>query len=609
MLWPNLKRARRFAAPVRGWFFIQLAAPGIAIIALLLLILIGLAIELLVDKQVSALDGDATRWLSQGLILVIYESLGPMTAQAWLGALILVGIALSFMAAALVWIGRRSAEDAALDVVDKLRKAILAQAFRLGSGSVGSRRDRSEALIGEKCDQVGHALAAWWRTLPRSAMLLIALFAVALLTSASLTLALLSLIALGVMLRRWSSGRAMAARMHWEHESTKLQRSVVEHLRQVPLATGYSLDGAPGGDGQRQLVHLHRATFRARTSNAWISAAMIAFVGVAAGLATFLAGHGVLRSPPGFSVAGMVVLAGCFVCAVSPVLRLIRLPEQLNLAETSASEIFLYLDRQPGVGQIEQAQPVRALAKDFALEKVRLADTYGHTLLDDLSITVAARQRVAILATDPQVPRALAGMLVRFYDPAAGSVMYDGCDLRQMKLSSLRQQVVLVTGDGGIFSGTVTDNIRCGNEDYSQLEVIDAAKLVRAYSFIKQLPQGFATPIGDEGNSVSPPQAFRIALARAALREPSVIVVEEPDYWLDETTSSQLDDALRHLSRDKTLITLARRVDTLRQADRVFLIHEGKLEAAGTHMELLQQSALYRHINYMRYNDYGTAIR
>src|SRR5262249_3683922 len=137
----------------------------------------------------------------------------------------------------------------------------------------------------------------------------------------------------------------------------------------------------------------------------------------------------------------------------------------------------------------------------------------------------------------------------------------------------------------------------------------DAAKLVRAYNFIQQLPQGFATPIGEGGKRLNPAQSFRLALARAAVREPSLVIVQEPAAPIDEADAALIDDALRRLGDERTLIVLATRLETLRNADSVYLIHEGKLAAAGPHFGLLQSSPLYRHVNYMRFNEFGTAVR
>jgi ABC-type multidrug transport system fused ATPase/permease subunit len=478
-----------------------------------------------------------------------------------------------------------------------------------------ARRDPAEALLNEKCDQVERGLYSWFKAVPGAIVMLIALAAVALLVNVSLTISVFSLIALTLLLLNWAVNRARQRRGSGETEVAFARRRVGDHLRQLPLAAGYTLNGPPAGEVQPLLARLRAALAKMRTGDAWVLPLMLAFGGLAACFALLLAGMNVLRLEPGatplgdLTVAGIVVLQCCLLAAIVPIVQLVRLRRNLSPAETSASEIFTYLDKTPSISPAPDARPVAALAEKVELENVRLADRDGHLLLDDLTLAVPRGQRVAVIATDSQVPLALAGLLVRFYDPAAGRVLWDGHDLRHAEPNSLRRQAVVVADDGLIFDGTVTQNIQCGNGDYTQLQLTDAAKMVRAYNFIQQLPQGFSTPLGDGGRRLNAAQSFRLALARAAVREPSLVVVQEPAAAMEDADGALIDDALRRLGDGRTLIVLAARLETLRGADSVCLIHEGKLAAAGPHFGLLQSSSLYRHVNYMRYNEFGTAVR
>jgi ABC-type multidrug transport system fused ATPase/permease subunit len=239
------------------------------------------------------------------------------------------------------------------------------------------------------------------------------------------------------------------------------------------------------------------------------------------------------------------------------------------------------------------------------LESVTLADRQGRKLLDNVSLTIPARAETAIVASDPSVPIALAGLLARFYDPAAGQILYDGHDIRSVTLRTLRQQATVVVGDGQLFEGTIAENISCGEERYTQLQIIDAAKQARAYNFVKELPQGFATVVGPQVRRLDPGQAYRIALARVALRDPSLIVLQEPSERMDDAAGPHIEDALRRTGQGRTVVLLPTRLDTLRSADQVILLDEGKVVGEGTHQELLKSSDLYRHLIYVRFNPYG----
>ena len=197
---------------------------------------------------------------------------------------------------------------------------------------------------------------------------------------------------------------------------------------------------------------------------------------------------------------------------------------------------------------------------------------------------------------------ALAGLLLRLYDPAAGRVLFDDYDIATATLETIRGQSLLVPADGMLFEGTVHDNISCGDAGFTMLQVTDAAKQARAHSFIANLPHGFATKIGGDGLQLDASQAFRIGLAQALLRNPSVLTVVEPNSRWNESTSALFDAALQLAAHERTMILLPARLSTLRVMDRVVVLHEGKIHAEGTHTELTKSCELYQYLNSVRFN-------
>src|SRR5581483_803642 len=203
----------------------------------------------------------------------------------------------------------------------------------------------------------------------------------------------------------------------------------------------------------------------------------------------------------------------------------------------------------------------------------------GRTILDNVSFAIPAGAKVAVVGPDPVEKRALVYLIPRFLDPTTGEIRMEDKNIRWVTHESLRAQVGLVTQDDLVFSDTVVNNIGCGDPSYNLPQVIEAAKLAHAHQFIEKLPYGYETMIGDHGHALRPGERFRIALARALLRDPSVLVIEEPTGPVDEDTLALLDDTLERVGHGRTIIFLAQRLSTLRGVDRVFLIRGGRLEA------------------------------
>jgi ATP-binding cassette subfamily B protein len=188
---------------------------------------------------------------------------------------------------------------------------------------------------------------------------------------------------------------------------------------------------------------------------------------------------------------------------------------------------------------------------------------------------------------------ALAGLLVRFYDPAKGRILFDGQDIRNVALETIRKQAILVWRDSLLFAGSIAANIACGDARLSAHQIREAASCARATHFIQELPAGIETRVGLGGVSLREDQAFRIALARGLLREPSLLIIQEPVVD-DEESEQEVTEALNHAAETATLLTIPSRLTTLRAADVIYVFHEGKLHARGRHVDLLKDDELYR---------------
>ena len=286
-----------------------------------------------------------------------------------------------------------------------------------------------------------------------------------------------------------------------------------------------------------------------------------------------------------------------------PLSSLWHVPQLREDATLSSARVYRFLDQIPEVGQAVGAKFLQPVSKSVIFESVGYSLPRQRQLLNNFDLRITAGEAVAFVSLDPLESRAVAYMLPRFIEPQMGRVLIDGEDIAWVTLESLRAEAVYVGGPDPFFTGTVLENITCGVSDYTVPEATEAAKQMHAHKFILGLPQGYETQLGQGGEILEPGPSFRLSLARAMVRNPALIILEEPPE-LDADTKALLDDAYKRLKENRTVIFLPSRLSTVRRVDRIVLIHDGRVEAIGTHESLVHSSALYRHWEYVRFNQF-----
>ena len=247
---------------------------------------------------------------------------------------------------------------------------------------------------------------------------------------------------------------------------------------------------------------------------------------------------------------------------------------------------------------------MQPLSRTLHYESVSYSLPDKTKLLDRFDLRLPAGEVIALVSLDPMETRAAAWLLPRFIEPQSGRVLFDGEDIAWVTLESLRAETVFVGGRDPFFTGTVLENITCGMPDYPLQAATEAAKLTHAHNYIRRLSHGYETGLGQQGEQPTAGEAFRIGLARAVLRNPAVMIIEEPLETLDNDTKALLDDAYHRMLQDRTVIFLPTRLSTVRRCSQIVLIHEGRVEAIGSHDKLIRSSALYRHWEYVRFNEF-----
>jgi subfamily B ATP-binding cassette protein MsbA len=212
-------------------------------------------------------------------------------------------------------------------------------------------------------------------------------------------------------------------------------------------------------------------------------------------------------------------------------------------------------------------------------------------------------QSVGLVGPSGAGKSTIASLVPRFYDTTSGTIDVDGIDIKTVTLTSLREQVGIVPQETLLFNGSVYDNIKYGRLDATKEEIIDAAKAANAHEFITNLPQGYETMLGDRGVNISGGQRQRIAIARAILKDPRILILDEATSALDTESERLVQEALDRLMVGRTAIVIAHRLSTVKNADRILVLDEGKLVEDGNHEQLMAMDGLYAHLYKIQYRN------
>jgi len=270
----------------------------------------------------------------------------------------------------------------------------------------------------------------------------------------------------------------------------------------------------------------------------------------------------------------------------------------VSRAKVSADRIGEMLDTETEIkdGENVSPEPVKEGRVDFAHVSFRYQGAGGEPVLRDICFTVFPGETVAILGATGSGKSTLVNLIPRFYDVSEGQILVDGRDVREIKLDTLRSSISMVLQESILFSGSVRDNIRWGRADALDEEVVSAAKAAQAHDFIIKLPQGYDTLIGQRGVNLSGGQKQRIAIARALIKRPRILILDDSTSAVDVATEGRIQEALKRMMEGTTCFIIAQRITSVLEADKILVLENGAIKDSGTHQELMQRSTLYREI-------------
>lgn len=307
-----------------------------------------------------------------------------------------------------------------------------------------------------------------------------------------------------------------------------------------------------------------------------------------------VAGYGGFLAVNGMVSVGVVV---SFLQYVQNFFRPIQTVAQIwTLAQSAfaaAERVFELIDTEADIQDAPDADMLPEMDGRVAFKDVTFAYEAGRPVLQDIAFEAEAGQTVAVVGPTGAGKSTLVSLIPRFYEVSEGSVQLDGRDVRGVTQQSIRQQIGMVLQEPFLFSGTVMDNIRYGNLEASDDEVIAAAKVANAHDFITRLPEGYQTEVGERGGMLSQGQRQLVSIARAVLADPRILILDEATASVDTRTEALIQEALAHLLAGRTSFVIAHRLSTVRNADVILALEDGKIVERGNHAELLAQNGLY----------------
>ena len=424
---------------------------------------------------------------------------------------------------------------------------------------------------------------------------LVGMFLVALLIDWQV--ALLSLIALPVIW--WSLnvyGRHIVPRLQhvnqleWRslsivHEAMSMLRVIVSFGRQDYEYRRFRSQGEKAVDARVDV------TIRQTVFSLGVSTATAFGNAIVMGFGAWSVIHGRL------SVGELLVLMNYVNAVYQPLEEISNTAGDLNDHFIQFNSSLDLLDIEPEVKDAPDAVTLSHAAGRVAFEHVSFAYQDRLATLTDVSFTVEAGQRVAIVGPTGAGKTTIANLLIRFYDPHSGKITLDGVDIRKLRLDSLREQIAVVLQEPLLFTGTIAENIRYGKLDATMDDIVRAALAAGAHDFVESLPHGYDTELGERGAQLSGGERQRLSIARAFVKNAPILILDEPTSSIDSRTEGVILDALEELMEGRTSFMVSHRLSAVRDADLILVVHDGRIAESGTHDQLLEQDGLFRQLH------------
>ncbi|PLZ99817.1 LuxR family transcriptional regulator [Fischerella thermalis CCMEE 5268] len=481
---------------------------------------------------------------------------------------------------------------AALNMVLNLRKRVYAHLHKLGldyfettqTGDLTYRLTEDIDRVGEIVDKLSHQFLS-------NFLQLIAIPAYMLYLNWPLTLAGLLLAPLMAWLIGLFGQRLLVLSRQSQNHVSNLSAMLTEVFSGIRVVQAFAAQDYEVKRFNQEAERNRQAKYRAQQLKS-IQFPVVGFLEAVSIMLLFLLG-GWQISQGNLTAQGFISFLAAVALLIQPIDLLISNFNEYKQTEASVERIFELMARQPSLNEQPDAKELPRVIGKVEYRHVSFAYNLGEPVLKDLCLCASPGNVIALVGSSGAGKSTLINLLLRFYDPQSGQILIDDIDIRNVTLNSLRRQIGIVPQDITLFSGTIAQNIGYGQEELDLEAIQEAAKIANAHSFITQFSQGYHTWVGERGVNLSGGQRQRLAIARAIVHDPRILILDEATSALDSESEALVQEALERVMQNRTVFIIAHRLSSVRRADCILVLEQGQVVESGTHASLLSKGGRY----------------
>ena len=489
----------------------------------------------------------------------------------------------------------------------RMRRIVHRQVLRLGQSDLtGEIHQRAAGLFGKDTLSFGERFSHYSRAVTCEFALTVGLIVCGLMVDWLTFLICLLPLEAGWLIWRSYSRRSLGRFAELQEKARDDLELLESGLGAARLVRGYGMEEFEQNQFQALIDDYHHKRAELADSSRWTLR-----IGAAIGMVLFLIVLLVLvtKMTQSMNIPFALPRAMTLVVLVGGISLLVKdlglVTESLKVCKEISGRIHSFLELKPQVGQAVGAKFLPPVEKSVYCESVTYTEPNAtEPLLDKLDLKIKAGEVVGLVSLDRKLSQAVALLMPRLIEPQSGRILFDGEDIAWGTLESIRAETMIVSADDPVLTGSVLQNLTGSSTEYSLQQATDAAKQARAHNFLSKLPKGYETKLGAHGHQLNEGQRYLLSLARALLRDPAFLILDEPKISLSSDMKDLLDDAYSRIFPNRTVLILPGRLSTVKKADRVIVLHQGRVAAVGTHQSLVQNEILYRHWEYSRFNEF-----